>query len=47
MLLFLLVSLLVVLAHAMTWLMYLYFLSYVKLAITLIKYVPQVRICLL
>jgi len=44
--LFLVISLFVALGHKMTWLLYLYFFSYVKLAITLIKYVPQVRICL-
>ena len=43
MLLFLSISLVVVLTHKMTWLLYLYFFSYIKLAITLIKYVPQVR----
>jgi len=43
MLLFLSISLVVVLSHKMTWLLYLYFFSYIKLAITLIKYVPQVR----
>ena len=42
-LLFLSISLVVVLTHKMTWLLYLYFFSYIKLAITLIKYVPQVR----
>ncbi|XP_064626519.1 cystinosin-like [Lineus longissimus] len=35
------VSLVVVLFHKITWLDYLYFFSYIKIAITLIKYVPQ------
>jgi cystinosin len=39
--LFLIISLFVAVGHAITWLMYLYFFSYVKLAITIIKYVPQ------
>lgn len=39
--LFLIISLFVAVGHAITWLQYLYYFSYVKLAITLIKYVPQ------
>jgi len=39
--LFLLISLFIAVGHAITWLMFLYFFSYVKLAITVIKYIPQ------
>jgi len=38
------VSLIVASAKSITWLLYLNFWSYIKLAITLIKYIPQVRI---
>jgi len=40
--LFLIVSLFLTLGHVVTLLLYMYFFSYVKLAITLIKYIPQV-----
>ena len=39
--LFILVSLFVTIAKEITWLTYLYYFSYVKLGVTLIKYVPQ------
>ncbi|EDV22287.1 uncharacterized protein TRIADDRAFT_29291, partial [Trichoplax adhaerens] len=39
--LFAIISLIVAIAGKLSWLTYLYFLSYVKLGITLIKYVPQ------
>lgn len=39
--LFILVSLFVTIAKVITWLTYLYYFSYVKLGVTLIKYVPQ------
>ncbi|VDI76215.1 cystinosin [Mytilus galloprovincialis] len=39
--LFILVSLFVTVANVITWLTYLYYFSYVKLGVTLIKYVPQ------
>ncbi|CAC5400994.1 CTNS [Mytilus coruscus] len=39
--LFILVSLFVTVAKVITWLTYLYYFSYVKLGVTLIKYVPQ------
>ncbi|XP_006781161.1 cystinosin [Neolamprologus brichardi] len=38
---FALISLFVAVAKAITWLDYLYYFSYIKLAVTLIKYVPQ------
>ena len=44
--LFVLISLFVALGGKLTWLMFLQFFSYVKLAVTLIKYVPQVRMVL-
>ena len=40
--LFALVSLVVALFHKINWLTYLYYFSYIKLGVTLIKYVPQV-----
>ncbi|XP_047231201.1 cystinosin isoform X2 [Girardinichthys multiradiatus] len=39
---FALISLFVAVAQKITWLEYLYYFSYIKLAVTLIKYVPQV-----
>lgn len=39
---FALVSLFVAVAKKITWLEYLYYFSYIKLAVTLIKYIPQV-----
>ncbi|CAL1526900.1 unnamed protein product [Lymnaea stagnalis] len=39
--LFALVSLIVTLTHVITWLTYLYYFSYIKLGVTLIKYIPQ------
>ncbi|XP_078279929.1 cystinosin [Rhinoraja longicauda] len=39
--LFGLVTLIVTIANKITWLQYLYYFSYIKLAITLIKYIPQ------
>ena len=39
---FALVSLFVAVAKVITWLDYLYYFSYIKLGITLIKYIPQV-----
>ncbi|KAM3876239.1 cystinosin [Diretmus argenteus] len=39
--LFALVSLFVAVANKITWLDYLYYFSYIKLAVTLIKYIPQ------
>ena len=39
---FALVSLFVAVAGKITWLDYLYFFSYIKLAVTLVKYIPQV-----
>lgn len=39
---FALISLFVAVAKQITWLDYLYYFSYIKLAVTLIKYVPQV-----
>lgn len=39
---FALVSLFVAVARKITWLEYLYNFSYIKLAVTLVKYVPQV-----
>ncbi|CAN9500792.1 unnamed protein product [Ophioblennius macclurei] len=39
--LFVLVSLSLAIAHRISWLDYLYYFSYIKLAVTLIKYVPQ------
>lgn len=41
---FALVSLFVAVAGRIAWLDYLYYFSYIKLAVTLIKYVPQVRV---
>lgn len=40
---FLLISMILCFASTLHWLDFLYFCSYVKLAITLIKYIPQVR----
>ena len=40
--LFAIVALFVAVFKVITWFMYLYFFSYIKLAVTLIKYVPQV-----
>ena len=42
--LFAIISLFVAVGHKITWLQYLYYLSYIKLGVTLIKYVPQVSI---
>ncbi|XP_041913541.1 cystinosin isoform X2 [Alosa sapidissima] len=39
---FVLVSLFVAIAGKITWLDYLYYFSYIKLAVTLVKYIPQV-----
>ncbi|XP_076441400.1 cystinosin-like [Babylonia areolata] len=39
--LFALVALVVTLVHTITWLTYLYYFSYIKLGVTLIKYIPQ------
>ncbi|KAH9492053.1 hypothetical protein Btru_026650 [Bulinus truncatus] len=39
--LFALASLVVTLTHTITWLTYLYYFSYIKLGVTLIKYIPQ------
>lgn len=41
--LFAAVALVVTLCHKITWLTYLYYFSYIKIGVTLIKYVPQVR----
>lgn len=41
---FALVSLFVAVAKKISWLDYLYYFSYIKLAVTLIKYVPQVSL---
>ena len=41
--LFAAISLVVTLCKKITWLTYLYYFSYIKLGVTLIKYVPQVR----
>ncbi|KAM8888187.1 cystinosin isoform 1-T1 [Synchiropus picturatus] len=38
---FALVSLILAVTHKITWLDYLYYFSYIKLAVTLVKYVPQ------
>ncbi|KAJ8408290.1 hypothetical protein AAFF_G00257040 [Aldrovandia affinis] len=38
---FALVTLFVAVAHTITWLEYLYYFSYIKLGITLVKYIPQ------
>lgn len=40
---FALVTLVLAATNQITWLDYLYYCSYIKLAVTLIKYVPQVR----
>ena len=40
--LFAMTSLFVAIGQRISWLQYLYFISYIKLAITLIKYIPQV-----
>ena len=42
--LFVFVSLFVAVGKKLQWLEFLYFFSYVKLAVTLIKYIPQVRV---
>jgi len=39
--LFAIVSLVLTIVHVITWLTYLYYFSYIKLGVTLIKYVPQ------
>lgn len=41
--LFALISLFLAVAKEISWLDYLYYFSYIKLAVTLVKYVPQVR----
>lgn len=41
---FALVTLFLAIAKQITWLDYLYYFSYIKLAVTLVKYVPQVRL---
>lgn len=41
--LFIFISLFVAVGQKLQWLEFLYFLSYVKLAVTLVKYIPQVR----
>ena len=41
--LFAAVALVVTLCHKITWLTYLYYFSYIKIGVTLIKYIPQVR----
>lgn len=38
---FALVSLFLAVGHVITWLQYIYYFSYIKLAVTLVKYVPQ------
>lgn len=38
-------ALIVTLTHKITWLTYLYYFSYIKLGVTLIKYIPQVSVC--
>lgn len=38
---FALVSLFLAVAHVISWLQYIYYFSYIKLAVTLVKYVPQ------
>ena len=40
--LFAAVALVVTLLHKVTWLTYLYYFSYIKIGVTLIKYMPQV-----
>lgn len=40
--LFAAITLVVTLVHKITWLTYLYYFSYIKLGVTLIKYIPQV-----
>ena len=40
--LFAAIALIVTLTHKITWLTYLYYFSYIKLGVTLIKYIPQV-----
>ena len=40
--LFAVVALVVTLCHKITWLTYLYYFSYIKIGVTLIKYMPQV-----
>lgn len=39
------ISLFLAVAKQITWLDYLYYFSYIKLAVTLVKYVPQVSRC--
>ncbi len=41
--LFAAVALVVTLFHKITWLTYLYYFSYIKIGVTLIKYIPQVN----
>lgn len=41
---FALVTLFVAVANKITWLEYLYYFSYIKLGVTLVKYIPQVWI---
>lgn len=41
--LFAAIALIVTIAHKITWLTYLYYFSYIKIGVTLIKYIPQVR----
>ena len=43
--LFAIVSLVLTLLKTISWLTYLYYFSYIKLAVTLIKYMPQVSKC--
>ena len=38
-----LTALLTLQTHVISWLTYLYYFSYIKLGVTLIKYIPQVR----
>ena len=45
--LFAAVALIVTLFHKITWLTYLYYFSYIKIGVTLIKYIPQVRFAVL
>ena len=40
------ISLFVAVGHKLAWLDYLYVASYVKLIITVVKYTPQVRQCI-
>ena len=41
--LFAAVALVVTICHKITWLTYLYYFSYIKIGVTLIKYIPQVN----